>query len=202
MGRGFTAADSDYLALSAAPLGATPTTFTVACWFYKNDVGSYQTIFSHSDTNVANLAALSVTGGNTVEVRSRSSASTVDTATAGTVTADTWHHVAGVWDGIASRTAYYNGSAGTEDTNSHTLSGHDQSAIARTGSVYNGDHWDGRVAELGIWDVALTAAEIAGLANAVPPPLIRPQSLVVYAPLRSNEDIDWKGAVTLTPSSG
>jgi hypothetical protein len=42
---------------------------------------------------------------------------------------------------------------------------------------------DGRTAEVGIWNAALTAAEIASLAKGMTPDKIRPQSLVFYAPL-------------------
>lgn len=43
--------------------------------------------------------------------------------------------------------------------------------------------FDGRVAEVGIWSVALDDAEIAVLAAGYAPPCVRPQSLVFYAPL-------------------
>lgn len=42
---------------------------------------------------------------------------------------------------------------------------------------------NGQLAEFGIWSVELTSAEIASLAAGASPVLIRPQSLVFYAPL-------------------
>ena len=51
----------------------------------------------------------------------------------------------------------------------------------------------------GIWNVALTAAEIASLAKGFSPRLIRPQSLAFYAPL-IRETLDIRGGLTLTDS--
>ena len=56
---------------------------------------------------------------------------------------------------------------------------------------------DGRLAEVGIWNIDLTAAEIASLAKGMTPDKIRPQSLVFYAPLVRNL-IDQKGGLALT----
>ncbi len=56
---------------------------------------------------------------------------------------------------------------------------------------------DGRIAEVGIWNAALTAAEIASLAKGMACDKIRPQSLVFYAPLiREIQDV--RGARTIT----
>lgn len=41
----------------------------------------------------------------------------------------------------------------------------------------------GDIAEVGVWDIDLTAAEVASLAKGVSPALVRPQSLVTYLPL-------------------
>jgi hypothetical protein len=59
----------------------------------------------------------------------------------------------------------------------------------------------GQIAEVGIWNVALTAAEIASLAKGMTCDKIRPQSLVYYAPLVRNL-IDQKGDLTITNNNG
>ena len=56
---------------------------------------------------------------------------------------------------------------------------------------------DARIAECGIWNAALTAAEIASLAKGMTPDKIRPQSLVFYAPLVRNLQ-DVKGGLAIT----
>jgi hypothetical protein len=57
--------------------------------------------------------------------------------------------------------------------------------------------FDGRMAEVGIWNAALTADEIASLAKGMTCDKVRPQSLVFYAPLvRDLQDV--RGGFTIT----
>ena len=60
-----------------------------------------------------------------------------------------------------------------------------------------GDGLTGRIAEVGIWNAALTAAEVASLADGMTCDKVRPQSLVFYAPL-VRDLIDVKGGLTIT----
>ena len=55
----------------------------------------------------------------------------------------------------------------------------------------------GSLAEVGIWNAALTADEVASLADGMTCNKIRPQSLVFYAPL-VRDLIDVKGGLTIT----
>ena len=75
-------------------------------------------------------------------------------------------------------------------------------------SVVIGARWNnsllfhsGSAAEVGIWNVALTADEIASLAKGMTCDKIRPQSLVFYAPL-VRDLIDAKGGLTITNNNG
>lgn len=63
------------------------------------------------------------------------------------------------------------------------------------GNRSEGDRtWDGRIAEFAVWDVILTAAEMAALGAGISPLLIRPASLVSYVPLLGGQspEPDWK----------
>jgi hypothetical protein len=64
----------------------------------------------------------------------------------------------------------------------------------------SGTYFDGRIAEVAIWNVALTDAENAALGRGVSPLLIRPQNLVFYAPLlgRADPEPDLSGGANLT----
>jgi hypothetical protein len=64
-----------------------------------------------------------------------------------------------------------------------------------------GGFFTGDIAEVGIWNVALTAAEIAPLAKGMTCDKIRPQNLVFYAPL-VRDLIDQKGGLTITNNNG
>lgn len=57
--------------------------------------------------------------------------------------------------------------------------------------------YNGQAAEVGIWNAALTADEIASLADGFTCDKVRPQSLVFYAPL-VRDLIDYKRGLTIT----
>lgn len=63
------------------------------------------------------------------------------------------------------------------------------------------NYFPGIISEVGIWNSALTAAEIASLAKGMTCDKIRPQSLVFYAPL-VRDLIDQKGGLTITNNNG
>ena len=60
---------------------------------------------------------------------------------------------------------------------------------------------NGLIAEVGIWNVALTVAEIASLAKGITCEKVRPQSLVFYAPLVRDLS-DQKGGRAITNNNG
>jgi hypothetical protein len=59
---------------------------------------------------------------------------------------------------------------------------------------------NGQIAEAAVWNVALSAAEIASLSKGFSPLLIRPASLVAYWPLigRHDPEIDPVGRFDMT----
>jgi len=97
---------------------------------------------------------------------------------------DDWHHIAGTYDGSNIRVYV----AGVEE-NSAAASGSINSTTApvRIGAGSGGsgteEPYDGGAGHGAIWDAALTAQEIASLANGVSPLRIRRDSLKSYPPL-------------------
>ena len=91
-----------------------------------------------------------------------------------------WRHQAVVFTSSTSRTVYREGVASTSiNTTTRNTSG---LSLLRIGAPNNS--LDGKIAEFAMWNVALTAAEIASLAKGFSPRKVRPQSLKFYAPLR------------------
>jgi hypothetical protein len=114
------------------------------------------------------------------------------------VSAGNWYHAAGVFTNSLSPQAFVNGIVGsTTGGGSITPTGIDQILIgaARTTSLTG--YYNGSIAEVGIWNAALTAAEIASLAKGMTCDKVRPQSLVFYAPL-VRDLIDQKGGFAIT----
>jgi hypothetical protein len=115
-----------------------------------------------------------------------------------------WNHGCGVFTSTASRTVYLNGA------NAVTQSSTNAPNTADINAVYIGtqltsnsfvNYFEGDIAEVGIWNVALTAAEVASLAKGMTCDKIRPQNLVFYAPLVRNLQ-DAKGGLTITNNGG
>jgi hypothetical protein len=121
----------------------------------------------------------------------------VDTTTS--ATAGTWNHAAGVYASTTSKTAYLN-AVGNTDTATQGASIISAPAVlvgARRANGLLGVYYTGLIAEVGIWDVALTPEEIASLAKGMTCDKVRPQSLVFYAPLvRDLQDV--RGGLTIT----
>jgi hypothetical protein len=114
--------------------------------------------------------------------------------------------LAGVFSATNSRIAYWNATAGaTNTTNITGLTAFNRIAVGCTFSGVNnsgiGSLFPGDIAEVGIWNAALTAAEIASLAKGMTCDKIRPQNLVFYAPL-VRDLIDQKRGLTITNNNG
>lgn len=149
-----------------------------------------------SASNVRYLLSLTALGEVRAFVDQTGQASAITT---NTITANTWSHAAAVFLSRSSRTAYLDGISSITNT---TLVGAPSSLnYVSIGSAFAGgawqSHFDGQIAEVGIWNSDLTAAEIASLAKGMTCDKIRPESLVFYAPL-VRDLIDAKGGLTIT----
>ncbi len=201
MARYFDDTTSEYLEIDSSPVSAVP--ITIAAWAYSDNLSTVedQIIAYVGDKDAADemfLLRLDSTGINDLWARHRNFGGT-STATAGTFIVNTWHHCVAVFASNTSRTAYFDGTAGTENTDTRSAVSSDRVAIGRAGDTSPGDYFSGRIAEVGIWNAALTAAEITALSKGYSPQLIRPQSLVFYAQLIRDEDYDKVGGLSLTP---
>lgn len=200
MARLFDDASSQYLEHAAAVLTAAP--FTMACWFRSDDAAVDQTLMSLSasgnDDNKLDLRASGTVAGD--PVRFLTNASSIAVTTSG-YTANTWHHACGVFAAVDSRAAYIDGGSKGTSTASVTPAGINRTRIGvSAGSVTAGRFMSGRIAEAGIWNVALTDAEVAVLADGFSPLFVRPQSLVAYWPMigRYSPEIDKRGGFGMT----
>jgi hypothetical protein len=111
---------------------------------------------------------------------------------------NTWYHVAAVYASSTSRTAYVNGMAGPVSSTSIVTSAPTRFNIGgrySTGTL--GGFFSGAQAEVSIHNAALTAEEIADLAQGFNPRLIRPQSRVYWNRLiRHSQDLQRGASLT------
>lgn len=194
----FTAASSQYLSTASAPASGTP--MTIACWARP------------SESN-AGIVSVGVNGGThrnqLTAAGSDSGTYRIAASSVGSVTANnadgtnrdyknqTWH-LAGVFSSSSGRSIYVAGlSEGTSTTDVGSQNSFTSLTIGSRWATTIGAYYSGWIAEIGIWNVALTAAEIASLSKGMTCDKVRPQSLVFYAPLVRNLQ-DVKGGLTIT----
>lgn len=180
-------------AVTAAPL-------TMACWFNPDTVTAGYVLMALGRTGTANhyfyLESSGTVAGDPVVFGGRAGVG-VPYASINGITANAWQHACGVTSGISSRFVFLNGVKSAENTGSVTPSSLNTTDIGMVTSNTPVAPLNGKIAEVGIWNAALTDEEVAALAKGVSPAKVRPQSLVFYAPL-IREVLDVKGGRALT----
>lgn len=175
----------DYMEVASSVVTAVP--LTIACWFKADNVTTNYNLINVSTSTGTDRWTLQLAGavaGDPVRAQTSAGGSTAQSATGTGYTAGTWYHGAARFSANNNRRGYIDGVGGTANTTSLTPSGTDTTNV---GCLYTSStrssFMDGQVAECGIWSVALTDDEIASLARGYRCSLVRPSSLVFYAPL-------------------
>lgn len=194
--------------ITAASAGVTAEPLTIAAWFYPTRNTARTVIVSLADTfgNNAGLQMFyalvedgTVAGDPIAATKQDGNVTAADAFSTTGFSTNSWHHGCAVFTSTTSRTIYLNGGSSatnttTVNTNASTV---DKTAIACLGRSTNVAFFQGRVAEVGIWNVALNAEEAASLAKGITCDKVRPNALVFYAPLVRNIQ-DVRQGVTLT----
>ena len=175
---------NDSIEAASAPVTAVP--LTIAAWFYPTTNGP------------SAIASVGVSGGihrfqlyydNTATVSAGATANdgtSSSSMVSGTAPLNQWSHAAAVFSSTTSRTAYFNGTAAAANTNTSTPTGIDRINIGARYNTTIGAYFSGRIAEVGVWNAALTADEIASLSKGFPCRLVRPSALAFYSRLIRN----------------
>ena len=207
MAYNFTAASSQYLSTTSAPVTAAP--LTLACWSRVASTSSVLPLLTLQDANAQSRIVLAV-NGSTAPKRAAQISAVDSSGNIGShiginetsYLANTWYHTCGVLQSLSNVSAYFNGAVGTSISSAtNAPTGIDQVLIGARFATSLGQFHDGAIAEVGVWNAALTAAEIASLAKGMTCDKVRPQSLVFYAPL-IRDLIDQKGGLAITNNNG
>ncbi len=190
MARQFDPGNSEYLLHNSAVVTAAP--FSIAAWVKLDQLPS---AFGDEFTivNIADLDDLSWTGWNfraddgtdAVQFNVDNGASGGASSTAD-VTAGVWESYCAVEIATNSRAVYLNGGNKGTDATSSTPQAGDLDGTIIGAFFYAGayrDFTDGQIAEVAIWNVALTDAEALVLSKGFSPLFVHPQNLVAYWPL-------------------
>ena len=197
---------TQYVSGTSSPLGNRPTAYTMSCWV-KAPAQLNSFVFALSNSTNNNYAIAIGCGGvngttNSAQVRffARSEDPTVGAGNinlgGGTAFDNTFHHIAISWDNSTGR-LYVDGAEVVSGGSMGTLQDLNRIGIGAFVRASIALHFDGEIAECGMWSATLTQPEIASLAKGMTCNLVRPQSLAFYAPLMRNLQ-DVKGGLTLT----
>jgi Concanavalin A-like lectin/glucanases superfamily len=201
MAYNFTAASSQYLSTASTPATAAP--LTVACWAQTNTTTGNKALISIESGNSNDIFLLYFFAGtNALGLFVQRAGGTFGQAERVGPSLNTWIHCAGVASSETSRVVYSSGVAGATNT---TNTGAPAVGKISIGSYFLGGsrlgYHAGLIAEVGIWNAALTQPEIASLAKGMTCDKVRPQSLVFYAPL-VRDLVDAQGGLTITNNNG
>ena len=199
MARFFDDGATEYLEIDSTPITAAP--FTIGCWFYSDDATANQDIVCISDKDVADqkfsLLAAGNVGGDPIAFGA-DAGGFANALTSSGYTADTWHHACAVATSPTSRAVYIDGGSKGTNTTSRVPANLDRISIARRGDSSPSNYFSGGVAEVGLWNVALSDAEVATLAQGFSPLFIQPDNLVGYWRLIRDDDNDLVGGYDLS----
>lgn len=201
MARLFDDASNQYLGNSSAILTNEP--LTIAGWVYCDDITvNSQVVFSIANNGTFGGWTVQMSKFGAVPIRAFKYDDSNNPGFADSVTGmsqDTWHHACGVFASDTSRAAFIDGGdKGTDSTNIADPSA-DRTGIACIYKASIAGYWSGRLAEVAVWNVALSDAEVALLARGTCPLFIQPENIVAYWPL-SRTDNDLFGGYNMTPS--
>ena len=200
MSRLFDDAASEYLEdTSGAPVSAAPLSFS--CWFYSDDIAVSQCLIQIQDKDAGDhyfsLRAMGGVGGDPIRWQVREGATIRNADTSGGFSADTWHHAFAVERSSTDREVYVDGANSGTNTDSAVPGTQDSISIGRMGDSTPTQYMSGRIAEVAIWSVDVSA-HVGALAKGFSPEFFQPESLVSYSRLIRDEDLDRWGAVVWT----
>lgn len=202
MSRAFVRANSDYLNFASAPASGTP--LTIACWAQR-DLDATALVLAAIGVNdtSGNYHHIEINTDGRCRARTSNNGSNVSafSGSGSGVALDTWAHFAGVFTSATSRAAFINGgSKGTNSSSSTPTGTFNGVAIGRTMAGTRNYH-SGLLAEVAIWDIALSDAEVATLATGVKANTVQSGNLVFYAPILGNDspepELVTSGSVTV-----
>jgi len=205
MARLFTAANSERFVVSELVRGVSPV--SMGCWFFavnasSDDYAMLQLTDQSSPNNFFRLGFAGARGNSDFREIMAFVGGTADSDAALTpaTVLNEWHHACAVFPDVNSRTAFLDGVPALTTTTISHPTGIDAMDVGFEGDLTSGDPWDGRLAHVAVWDIALTTADVEMLAAGISPLKVRPNNLIFYAPLRlqSGDERDLVGGKTLT----
>ncbi len=174
---------TDRLEIDSAVLSSPP--ITMACWFKYPQVagGVNLTMCALADKDSGTEFTRMFMYNGAPRCQVISAGNNEQAAVASGITWDVWGHSCAVFANTSSRSIYLNGGGKVTNSNFASSAGLDRTSLGRTGDSSPGDYFFGWIAEMAIWNAALTDAEVLILSKGYSPLFVRPQNLAAYWPL-------------------
>lgn len=194
MAYSFSSGDRSYLSADTVPVSSVP--FTMSAQIYPTQIAQGIIIAFTSTANTDRYNIAMISNGEFVCSSIVNNVASQSITTGRSMSINTWYHVAGVYSSVTNRQAWLNGISATANTTSSSPVVNRMQIGARLIPSIN-SVFIGRIANVGIWNVSLTSAEIVSLSKGVSCNMIRPQNLIFHAPL-IRDLIDTNRGLTLT----
>lgn len=206
MGIYFDRTAADFLVASGVPQGAPAVPFSWAAWCWTANSLNAKTIISIGDKDSAtSYHALILQGsgaGQTVRASSHDG-STGNADTSASYPTSEWFHACGVHASGSSRKAYVNGGNVGSDNAPIAPAAPDRVILGSTADLTPLAYYQGIMAEVAIWDIALSEDQILALSYGARPLSVSGESIVAYWPLMHLSNLrDPIGDFNLTATGG
>lgn len=198
---------TEWFAKASAFSEITDYPFTFAIWVKSDSQTVGQMAMFLGDVDVADVSyQIGLRGDHASDpafVLSRDSSAIWDHTTSA-YTAGTWHHICCVFTNDTSRTIYIDGGNEATDANDTDYNSDvDTICIGRDNDSNPTKYFDGAVAEAGVWDIALSGAQVINLStDKHAPGLVASGNLIAWWKLDeaagANNAIDQQGSYELT----
>lgn len=140
------------------------TTFTVQAWINPDNPSTYGTVYDKASSGANRNMRLLVNSDDTVLLQIQDGTNSASVTSTGTVTAGSWNHVVGTYDGSSLKIYLNNSSPDSTSTTLIPYSGVTAGNYlgARWDNIFN---YDGRIDEFALWSKTLDASEVGSLYN-------------------------------------
>lgn len=165
---------------------------TISVWFKSSALGSQDRVvhLGRDDGTNVDCFALRKTSADALQatVVAATTPEASSATTVNTVSVDTWHHGGAIFASTTSRTVYLDGDTANKGTNTGSRTPTANFAKYRLGTAMDlADDWQGYIAHVAVWNIALSEANIQSLAAGANPLTIENANLVWYCPTLVNE---------------
>lgn len=204
MARLFDDTTSDYLSQATPPLTGSP--LTIAAWIQTDDLTVTQVVASIGASGSTHQYSLIVAGAAAGDPLRATVTNSVGNVTGFTpaVTAG-WHSAIAVFASDTQATAYLDGTTTASGLGfGGSVSGIDRYFIGRRANNGTANYFSGDIAEVAVWNVALSLADALEHATGISARQIRPQNLISHCEIlgENSPEIERRQGLSMTLNSG